>query len=122
MPTLKIVGHGEYEVEQDKRLVLAIEDSGVDVLHRCGGFAKCTTCRVEFLEGEPQHRTAAEYFRLEQEGLQDEVRLSCQCRVEGDMTVKPLMTVSTTDYDDPGARPQDEITPEPEWIPLHPEM
>lgn len=122
MPVVTIDGYGEYEVEDGKRLVLAIEDNGVDILHRCGGFARCTTCRVEFLEGEPQRRTAAEFIRLEQEGLQDDVRLSCQCLVEGEMTVRPLMTVSTTEYEDPGARPQDEITPEPEWIPLNPDV
>ena len=42
------------EVESGKRLVLAIEqDAHVDVLHACGGNARCTTCRVEFIDGEP---------------------------------------------------------------------
>jgi ferredoxin len=31
--------------------VLALEqDAHVDVLHACGGNARCTTCRVEFIE------------------------------------------------------------------------
>jgi photosystem II stability/assembly factor-like uncharacterized protein len=35
-------------VEDRKRLVNAIEkDAGVDILHACGGNARCTTCRVE---------------------------------------------------------------------------
>ena len=34
--------------------MLAIEqDAKVDILHACGGNARCTTCRVEFIEGEP---------------------------------------------------------------------
>ena len=34
--------------------MLAIEqDAKVDVLHACGGNARCTTCRVEFVDGEP---------------------------------------------------------------------
>ncbi len=36
------------EVEDGKRLVLAIkEDLGIDILHKCGGNAMCTTCRVK---------------------------------------------------------------------------
>jgi ferredoxin len=37
-----------FEAEEGRKLVLALEDNGVDILHRCGGNAKCTTCRVEF--------------------------------------------------------------------------
>ena len=33
---------------------------GVDVLHACGGNARCTTCRVEFVTGEPDQTTQAE--------------------------------------------------------------
>lgn len=118
MPTLTIEGYGTCEVPEGKRLVLAIEDCGVDILHRCGGYARCTTCRVEFLAGEPQRQTRAEYERLARADLLGKVRLSCQCLVEGDMHVRPLMTVSTTEYDDPGPRPEDHITPEPEWLPV----
>lgn len=57
MPTLTVEGFGSVEVEAGKRLVLAIEqDAHVDILHACGGNARCTTCRVEFIEGEPRRR------------------------------------------------------------------
>ncbi len=50
---------------QGKRLVLAVEqDAGVDILHACGGNARCTTCRVEFLAGEPDRMTEAEKNKL----------------------------------------------------------
>ncbi len=42
-----------FEAEEGRKLVLALEDNGVDILHRCGGNAKCTTCRVEILMGDP---------------------------------------------------------------------
>ena len=42
-----------FEAEDGKKLVLAIEDNGIDILHRCGGNARCTTCRVEVLDGDP---------------------------------------------------------------------
>ena len=61
MPKLHVEGHGDFEVEQGKRLVLALrEEAGVDQLHACGGNARCTTCRVEFIDGEPAKMTKAE--------------------------------------------------------------
>ena len=42
-----------FDAPQGKKLVLAIEDAGIDILHRCGGNARCTTCRVQFVSGEP---------------------------------------------------------------------
>ena len=60
MPKLTVEGVGQYEVPQGKRLVLALEqDAGIDQLHACGGNARCTTCRVEFLDGEPERMTLA---------------------------------------------------------------
>jgi ferredoxin len=48
MPKLEVEGVGVFEVPENKRLVLAIEeDAGVDILHRCGSYARCTTCRIE---------------------------------------------------------------------------
>ena len=41
-----------FECETGGKLVLCLEDNGVDILHRCGGNARCTTCRVEVIEGE----------------------------------------------------------------------
>ena len=61
MPKLTVEGFSTVDVETGKRLVLAIEqDAGVDILHACGGNARCTTCRVEFISGEPPQMTLAE--------------------------------------------------------------
>ena len=69
MPTLTVEGLAPVEVEAGKRLVLAIEqDAHVDVLHACGGNARCTTCRVEFIAGEPERMTAAEKHVLAARG------------------------------------------------------
>ncbi len=46
MVNIEAEGFGGFEVESGTRLVLALERNGVDILHRCGGNAKCTTCRV----------------------------------------------------------------------------
>jgi len=70
MPTLTVEGYGTFDVPDGKRLVLAIkEDAKVDILHACGGYARCTTCRVEFIEDEPSKKAAAEKAILEAKGL-----------------------------------------------------
>ena len=51
MPYVTVIGGGTFEVEKGKKLVLALEDNGVGILHRCGGNAICTTCSVEVLAG-----------------------------------------------------------------------
>ena len=86
----------EFEAEAGRKLVLAIEDAGIDILHRCGGNAKCTTCRVEILEGDAGPMGELERNRLAMEtGLAENVRLSCQVRVGGDLKVRVLNQSST---------------------------
>jgi ferredoxin len=98
-------GTQELEAEAGRKLVLAIEDGGVDILHRCGGNAKCTTCRVEVLEGDAGEMQDAERNRLAMEtGLAENVRLSCQVHVQGDMHVRVLGQASVRGLD-PGPRP-----------------
>ncbi len=117
MPRIEIEDTGTFDVEEGKRLVLAIEeDAGVDILHRCGSYAKCTTCRVEFVEGEPEEMTKAELEVLESRDLLGQVRLSCQALCDHDMKVRVLMTVSSTGLDGPGPQPEPNITPDPEWV------
>src|SRR5918911_3719592 len=92
MPELEVEDAGTVDVPEDKRLVLAIkEDAGVDIMHSCEGYARCSTCRVEFLEGEPEDMTQAEHMMLEMRDLVGEARLSCQILCEHDMKVRPLM-------------------------------
>jgi ferredoxin len=116
MPTLTVESFGSFEVPEGKRLVLAIEeDAGVDILHACGGNARCTTCRVEFLDGEPARMTKAERDRLAERGLSG-VRLSCQILCAHDMTVRAISRLEGSGRADPGRRPEPDITPPPEWI------
>ena len=114
MPDLEVEGYGTFDVEEDKRLVLAIEeDAGVDIMHQCGSYAHCATCRVEFLEGEPEDMTQAEQMLLEMRDLVGEARLSCQVLCEHDMKVRVLMTASGVGASDPGGIPEEEVTPDP---------
>lgn len=112
MPKLKIEGVGEFEVPEGVRLVNALEDHGGEPLHRCGGKARCTTCKVEFLAGEPEGMTDAEKSKLEdKKGSLKDFRLSCQITVTRDMHVKVLLPFSESGLDDPGPRPADQVEP-----------
>ena len=117
MPKLTVEGAGEFEVPQGKRLVLALTDeAGIDQLHACGGQARCTTCRVTFISGEPSKVTKAEKERLEARALTG-VRLSCQILCESDMTVRAESRFAGSGRVDSGKRPADELQPTPvEWI------
>ena len=119
MPKLTVEGVGEFEVAAWKRLVNALVDEcGVDQLHACGGFARCTTCRVEFVAGEPATMTKAEKDVLAAKGLAGTpgLRLSCQIACDGDMTVKAVSRLAGTGRADAGKRPADAIEPPPEWV------
>ncbi|PJF22114.1 MAG: (2Fe-2S)-binding protein [Phototrophicales bacterium] len=117
MPKITLNNGQQFEVDNNKRLILALRENGVDILHRCGGYAKCTTCRVKIHEGEPEKMTVAEYERLSQsEGLLGDVRLSCQILCTHDMTVEPLFSLANSGMDSPGDLPTEEITPEAIWM------
>jgi ferredoxin len=116
MPNLTVDGVGGFDVPAGKRLVLALEqDAGIDQLHACGGHARCTTCRVEFIDGEPQLMTVAERDVLRARGLTG-VRLSCQILCEHDMTVRAISRLAGSGRKDAGSQPAPEIEPPPEWI------
>ena len=117
MPKLTVDGVGSFDVPPGKRLVNALEDEAkIDQLHACGGNARCTTCRVEFLEGEPDRMTVAEKTVLAARGVTG-ARLSCQIRCDHDMTVRAISRLDGSGRPDPGGTPAPGITPPPEWIP-----
>jgi ferredoxin len=98
----------ETEAPAGKKLVLAIEDAGIDILHRCGGNARCTTCRVELIAGDAGEMGELERNRLAMEAeLAANVRLSCQIRVNSDLSVRVINQASVRGMD-PGPRPFDE--------------
>ena len=98
----------ETDAPAGKKLVLAIEDAGIDILHRCGGNARCTTCRVEILEGDPGEMGDLERDRLAVEAeLAPNIRLSCQIHVQNDLKVRVVNQASVRGMD-AGPRPLDE--------------
>jgi ferredoxin len=119
MPKLTVTGVGTFEVPASKRLVNALVDEcGIDQLHACGGVARCTTCRVEFVSGEPAAMTKAEQEVLAAKGLTGTagLRLSCQIVCDADMEVKAISRLAGTGRKDCGSRPADAIQPPAEWV------
>lgn len=115
MPKLTVEGTNPIDVPAGKRLVLALTDeAAVDQLHACGGNARCTTCRVEFVSGEPEKITEAEKAVLAAKGLTG-VRLSCQITCDADMTVRVISRLTGSGRADAGKRPADDIAPPPAW-------
>ena len=119
MPTVTAEGRS-VQVDPGTRLVLAIEALGIEIGHRCGGKARCTTCRVTFEAGAPDTYTRAEYLKLRDSGLlaptdgSEPVRLSCQVLVEHDMTVRVLKTKQSEGWPDTGPAVGSDLIPEPE--------
>jgi ferredoxin len=115
MPRLTVVDVGTFDVPDGKRLVLALEeDAHIDQLHACGGHTRCTTCRVEFVSGEPETHTKAELAALERRNLTG-VRLSCQILCHADMTVRAISRLAGSGRADAGPKPAPYIEPPPEY-------
>lgn len=94
-----------FEAEEGRKLVLALEDNGIDILHRCGGNARCTTCRVEIVSGDPGEIGEPEKAILATKAdLNDHTRLSCQVRIMDDLHVQVVRQASVEGID-AGGRP-----------------
>lgn len=108
MPTITAetaTGTVSIEAQTGRKLVLELEDNGVDILHRCGGNARCTTCAIELLDGDAGEMGEAENAVLTAKGLAGgATRLSCQIRCENDLSFKVLKQASTAGIE-AGTRP-----------------
>ncbi|MHC5537483.1 2Fe-2S iron-sulfur cluster-binding protein [Singulisphaera rosea] len=95
MPQVTIEEEKTFDVPSGTKLVLAIEDAGVDIMHKCGGNARCTTCRVQVVSGDAGPLEELEQARLVREAsFGPDIRLSCQVRVESDLTIRVLNRAS----------------------------
>ena len=108
MAQVTMEGIGVTTAPDGERLVLAIMNAGVDILHRCGGNARCTTCRVQILAGDSGPMTEAEVEKLATlSDLPENMRLSCQVRSCDDLTVRILRRlVENPDMGDAGPQPE----------------
>ena len=113
----------EITVEKGTKLLKALIDNETNVVHTCGGRAKCTTCRVTIHKGVPTRKTQRQHDLFEKliksgqpQFDHPAVFLSCQVIVEDDMTVSVSETFNSVIHDSRGKDTPDEITPDPEWL------
>ncbi|MEM7464432.1 MAG: adenylate/guanylate cyclase domain-containing protein [Pseudomonadota bacterium] len=66
---------------------------GIPHMAVCGGRARCSTCRTLIIDGDENlsEVTPAERLLLDKLRTGPEIRLACQCRVNGDIKVRPLI-------------------------------
>ncbi|MHA1962399.1 MAG: 2Fe-2S iron-sulfur cluster-binding protein [Candidatus Thorarchaeota archaeon] len=113
----------EITVESGTKLLKALIDHETNIVHTCGGKAKCTTCRVTIHKGVPTKKTQAQQDRFERligsgqpQFDHPAVFLSCQAVVENDMTVSVSETFNSVIHDSHGKDTEDEVTPDPVWL------
>ncbi len=113
----------EFIVDKGTKLLKALIDHEVDIVHSCGGRAKCTTCRVTIHKGVPTKKTKVQYEFFEKLIASGQTQfdhpavfLSCQVLVEDDMTVSASETYNSVIHDSIGKDTEEKITPDPEWL------
>ena len=87
----------EFELAAGETLLEGALKASIPIAHACGGRAKCSTCRFWVLSGLEScpERNPAEAELSESIGLGEEVRLACQIRPEGDLTIRRLVLDET---------------------------
>ena len=87
----------EFDVNADETLLEAGLRSGIAFAHACGGRAKCSTCRISIVDGLEacSQRTEVETLMADRLGFTDEVRLACQLRPQGEISVRRLVLDET---------------------------
>ena len=84
--------HGANLRQVLRRAGVALYNGPMGMLH-CRGLGTCGTCAVQ-IEGAVSPPTTLERWRLNfpphNAGIDRGLRLACQCRVDGDLTVKKL--------------------------------
>lgn len=92
----------EIEMLEEETILQAAIRANVPLTHMCGGVARCSTCRVQVMEGleNCQPRNAEEREVAEILKFPPEIRLACQTRVTGRVKVRQLVTeVDQVDWD-----------------------
>ena len=77
-------------VPEGSTILEATLKAGIPHTHVCGGKARCSTCRVYILEGLDNclPRNTQERQVAEKLGFPEHIRLACQTRINGDITLK----------------------------------
>jgi len=78
----------------NETLLEATLAAGLNHVHACGGQGKCSTCRVSVMDGTENcsPRSKAEQAIAQKLNLPAEIRLACQTKVVGDVSVRRMVS------------------------------
>ncbi|GAB4214657.1 MAG: hypothetical protein OHK0012_13170 [Synechococcales cyanobacterium] len=81
------------EANSTQSLLEQLLQAGIPHAHACGGNAVCSTCRIMVLEGSEHCRlmSGAEKALAQRLDLPVHIRLACQTRITGDVTIQRLV-------------------------------
>ncbi|MGI9521569.1 MAG: adenylate/guanylate cyclase domain-containing protein [Hyphomicrobiaceae bacterium] len=91
--TIQYVGDGSGRGTPLQTILDVSLGNGIAHTHVCGGVAKCSTCRIRILDGVENclPRNGAEKKIAEAKEFPAELRLACQTRIVGPVTVRRLV-------------------------------
>lgn len=92
----------EVDVREGTTILDAALDNNIQINHNCGGNCACSTCHVWIKEGLDSLNPVTEDeedMLDEAEGLADNSRLACQCKVTADLVVEIPPTPTLFDDD-----------------------
>lgn len=88
------------EINQTETVLAALLANGIEHTNICGGNAHCSTCRIMIIEGEKNCSplTDSERALAKQLDFPVHVRLACQTKVTGDISIR-RMVIDNEDVD-----------------------
>jgi len=97
MPVIKFLPDLKEETATSGETILEVAlRAGIPMIHVCMGNGRCSTCRIKITEGldNVSSRTIEEFKIAELLSFSRDIRLACQTRIEGDVTVRRLVVDS----------------------------
>ena len=84
----------EIDCSENSSILEATLAASINHTHACGGQGKCSTCRVSIMEGIQNcgSRNAAEQKIADKLSLPPEIRLACQTKISGDITMRRMVS------------------------------
>ncbi|MBR4783578.1 MAG: NADH:ubiquinone reductase (Na(+)-transporting) subunit F [Bacteroidaceae bacterium] len=97
--TITINGKDTLSVPQGSSLLSTLADSGVYLASACGGKGSCGQCKCQVVEGGGEILDS-EKGQFTRKQIKDHWRLSCQCKVKGDLAIKvPESVLGVKEYE-----------------------